>query len=188
MAHSIELSLAAPPPYELLGPAMRALNERQRCFVCALAVFGGDHSEAYRVAGFKTTNDNATAACASRLFNQIAVQDAIKEEALRRLDSSALLGVSTLIELASHRNEDKKTRKAAADSLLDRIGGFGGKTEHKIVIKDDRTVAELVEFIQARAGAHGLDAAKLLGLPAPTIIEAEFEEVPDGRDGLEDVL
>lgn len=176
-----ELILAAPPPYELMGPAMRALNERQRAFVCALAVFGGDHSEAYRTAGFNTSNDNSTAAAASRLFNQVIVQDAIREEALRRLDSSAMLAVSTLVELASHRNEDKKTRKAAADSLLDRIAGFAGKTQHTITIKDDRTTAELVAFIKARAGDHGLDANKLLGLPAP--VDAEFEVVdPDLAD------
>jgi hypothetical protein len=34
-------------------------------------------------------------------------------------------------------------RLNASNSLLDRIGGFAGKTEHKIIIKDDRTTRSL---------------------------------------------
>lgn len=168
------------PAAEVLGPAMRALNDRQRIFVCALAVFGGDQSEAYRAAGYDATNNNSTRANASRLANSAPIVEAIKEEALRRLDSASMLAVSTLVELASIKNSDNKVRLNAANSLLDRIGGFAGKTEHKIVIKDDRTTAELVEFIRTTALANGLDPIKLLGGP---VVEAEFTEVdPDLAD------
>lgn len=129
------------PAVEVLGPAMRALNERQRMFVCALAYWGGDQQEAYRAAGYATTTEASTQAASSRLANNAMIVEAIKEEALRRLDSASMLAVSTLVELASPKTSDNKVRLQASNSLLDRIGGFAGKTEHKIVVKDDRTTA-----------------------------------------------
>ena len=174
------------PPVELMGPAMRALNERQRYFVCALMVYGGEQSEAYRAAGYNVTTDNSAGASASRLARSDGIVAAIKEEAMRRLDSAPALAVSTLVELASYKNNDDKVRLKAANSILDRVGGFAGKTEHNIIIKDDRTTAELIDFIKATAAANGLDAHQLLGLPAP--IDAEFSEVDAGREGLEDLL
>jgi len=169
-----------------MGPAMRALNERQRYFVCALMVYGGEQSEAYRAAGYNVTTDNSAGASASRLARSDGIVAAIKEEAMRRLDSAPALAVSTLVELASYKNNDDKVRLKAANSILDRVGGFAGKTEHNIIIKDDRTTAELIDFIKATAAANGLDAHQLLGLPAP--IDAEFSEVDAGREGLEDLL
>lgn len=174
------------PPVEVMGPAMRALNERQRHFVCALGVHGGDQSEAYRAAGYLVSSDGSARANASRLANSDPIVAAIKEEAIRRLDSASMLAVSTLVELASYKNPDDKVRLKASNSLLDRIGGFAGKTEHSIVIKDERTTQELIDFIKNTAAANGLDARHLLGLPAP--IDAEFTEVTDGREGLEDLL
>lgn len=172
------------PPVELMGPAMRALNEKQRIFVSALAVYGGEQSEAYRAAGYEVTNDNSAAAAASRLARSDGIVAAIKEEAIRRLDSSPMLAVSTLVELASYKNPDDKVRLKAANSILDRVGGFAGKTEHQIIIKDDRTTQELIDFIKHTAVANGLDPAALLGLPAPrNVVDAEFSEVdPDLAD------
>lgn len=168
------------PPADVLGPAMRALNERQRAFVCALAVYGGEQTEAYRAAGFNVSTDGAARACASRLANNAMIVEAIKEEALRRLDSASMLAVSTLVELASVKNPDSKVRLNASNSLLDRIGGFAGKTEHKIIVKDDRTTQELIDFIKTTARENGLDPAKLLGSP---VVDAEFTEVdPDLAD------
>jgi hypothetical protein len=66
MSNEITISV---PPVEVLGPAMRALNERQRSFVCALAVYGGEQGEAYRAAGYQVTERWSARACASRLAN-----------------------------------------------------------------------------------------------------------------------
>ena len=104
------------PAAEVLGPAMRALNERQRLFVCALAYFGGDQQEAYRAAGYQATTDASAQASSSRLANSAPIVEAIKEEALRRLDSSSMLAVSTLVELASAKTSDNKVRLDAANS------------------------------------------------------------------------
>ncbi len=167
-----------------MGPAMLRLNHRQRLFVCALAVFGGDQQEAYRYAGYKTSTANATAACASRLANAEDVVKAIQEESLRRINSATLLAVSTLVEQASPRNPDGRLRHAAAVAILDRTN-FNPKTEHHIVIKDDRTTAELIESIKQLAAANGLDSRRLL---APVnIIDTTAEPVPD-TEGIEDLF
>lgn len=176
------------PPEDMMGKAMLALNPRQRRFVCALAVTGGEQRKAYIWAGYEARTLASQDAAASQLAARGDVQAAIKEEALRRLDSYALMAVSTLGTLCSPTSTSKDSVKlAAATALLDRIGGFAGKSEHTVVIKDQRTTAQIVEGIKALAIANGLDPAKLL---APPPIDAEFEEVaPAGSaEGLEDLL
>lgn len=174
------------PPEDMMGPAMRELNERQRKYVCALAVTGGAHREAYVWAGYEGKSLNSLNAGACQLHARPDVQRAIKEEALRRLDSSSLMAVSTLAELASPKSTAKASvRLAAANSLLDRIGGFAGKTEHQIVIKDERTTNDILASIRQLAKENGLDPSRLLGGP---VIDAEFVEVPMSNEGLEDLL
>lgn len=179
------------PHEDLMGPHMKRLNERQQKFVCALAIFGGDQSRAYEWAGYNTTNARATTAAASRLMAQDAIKEAIREETYRRLDTSSLLAVSTMIELCMPTNPDKKVRLKAAELLTDRTG-FHAKTEHKLTIEDNRTTGELMDFIRAAAGRHGLDPNQLIGPTAAAVthqpvIDADFEEVGDAT-GLEDIL
>ena len=162
------------PPEDQMGPAMKRLNEQQRRFVCALAVFGGNRTEAYRWAGYNTTTYRSAQVSASRLHAQEEIKDAIREEAIRRLDTAPLLAISTMIRLAG--GTDDKLALKASEMILDRTG-FHGMTEHKVTIEDKRTTKELMEFIMQAAPRHGLDANKILGLPAPKIVDAEFEEV-----------
>lgn len=173
------------PPEDQMGPAMRQLNERQRRFVCALAVFGGDQSRAYMDAGYDIKSEGARRACASRLANTALVVEAIREESLRRINSATLLAVSTMVELASPaHNSDKRLRLKAAEEILNRTG-FHGTSEQRIVIKDDRTVQELVDFIKANASLAGMSAGQLLG-QKPAAIDAEFEVI-DPND-LSDII
>ena len=174
------------PPEDMMGKAMLALNPRQRRFVCALAVTGGAQRKAYLWAGYEGRSVASQDAAASQLAARGDVQAAIKEEALRRLDSYGLMAVSTLGELCSPSGSAKDNiRLAAANSLLDRIGGFAGKTEHQIVIRDERTTQQILDSIKQLAKDNGLDPSKLLGVP---ILDAEFEEVPMSAEGLEDLL
>lgn len=175
------------PPEDMMGPAMRQLNDRQRRFVCALAVTGGDHREAYVWAGYDCKNPNSQSAAASRLAALPYVEEAMKEEALRRLKGSAIMAVSTLVQIAGPRSVSKdKDKIAASIALLDRVKGFAGKTEHTIIhALDEKTADELIDFIRLTAKENGLDANKLLGhMP---VIDAEFEEVPSAV-GIEDLL
>lgn len=177
MEDELDVIARTSPDEEHMGAAMRKLNPRQRRFVCALAIYGGDQQAAYAYAGYHSKDSNVAGAASSRLANSADVVEAIKEEAWRRLDTSTLLAVSGLIELASCRNEDKATRIKAQNSLLDRVKGFAGKSEHTVFVKDERTTAELVSLIKELAAPNGLKADELLGLPAP--IDAVYEEVTD---------
>lgn len=172
------------PPRDQMGPAMRQLNERQQRFVCALAVFGGEQKAAYLWAGYDATNDGSAIASSSRLANSEKVIAAVQEEALRRINSATLLAVSTLVEQASPLSGcDDKTRQKAAVAILDRVHGFSSKSEQRIVIRDERTTKELVDFIRANAHLAGATPEALLGAPKK-IIDAEFTEVT----GIEDML
>lgn len=173
------------PAEDQMGPAMLRLNERQRLFVCALAVFGGDQSRAYAYAGYESHNHRSVMASASRLANAENIVQAIREESLRRINSATLLAVSTLVELAAPTNADKKLRRQAAVDILDRTN-FNPVTEHRIVIKDDRTTDELIASIKQLALAGGLDSRALL---AP-VLEAEYieVEVEGSTDGIEDLF
>lgn len=168
------------PPKDQMGPCMRRLNEQQQRFVCALSVFGGNRTEAYMWAGYNVTNKNSASAAASRLHAQDEIKDAIREEAIRRLDTAPLLAISTMVRLAG--GTDDKLALKASEMILDRTG-FHGKTEHLVVHEDKRTSAELIKFIQERGAANNIDVNKWLGLPAPAVMDAEFSEVdPDLAD------
>lgn len=168
------------PPEDQMGPAMRRLNERQRRFVCALSVFGGDQTRAYVFAGYDTTNQRSATAASSRLANTDDIKEAIKEEAWRRLDYSSLLAISTMIELASPSNPDRAIRLKAAD-MLSKRNGFHEKTEHLVVHEDRRTTKELIEFIQTTAARLGV-TPMLAHMP---VIDTTAEEVvPDELEGL----
>lgn len=188
MTHELDI-LVEVPPEDQMGPAMRRLNERQRRFVCAMAVTGGDQREAYLWAGYTAANKNSADASASRAASRPDVEEAMKEEALRRLNGSAIVAVSTLLQIAGPRSTSKDRDKIAASvALMDRVKGFAGKVEHTVVHSlDEKTADELIDFIRLTAKANGLDATKLLGHHAP-VIDAEFTEVPMSSEGLEDVL
>lgn len=184
-----EKYLVEVPDEEHMGPAMKRLNERQRRFVCALGVYGGNGTRAYMFAGFEAKAEGSAAVGAHRLLAKDYIKDAIREEAERRMDWSTLLVVSGLIELAMPENTDKSSRMKALLALADR-NGFHAKSEHLIIHEDRRTTKEIINSIAQIAVRNGLDPKQLLGsaMPAPDIVDAQFEEVPAGADGIEDLL
>ncbi len=174
------------PDEEHMGAAMRRLNERQRRFVSALSVFGGDQSRAYAWAGYQNSTDGARRVNASRLANSDDIKEAIREEAWRRLDYSSILAVSTMIELASPNNPDKAVRLKAADMLSKRTG-FHEKSEMLVTHQDNRTTKELIDFIQATAARLGV-SPQLGRIAHMPVIDTTAEPVVDGADGIEDLL
>lgn len=180
------------PDEDHMGPAMLRLNERQRRFVCALSVYGGDQTRAYAWAGYDNKSEGARRVNASRLANNDEVKEAIKEEAWRRLDYASLLAVSTMVELASPNNKDSTLRLKAADMLSKRTG-FHEKSEMLVKHEDRRTTKELMDFIQMMSAKLGVQ--QLVGLSQPTpaavthqpVIDTTYEEV-ESSEGLEDLL
>lgn len=172
------------PPEDMMGPAMLALNERQRRFVCALAIFGCEPERAYAWAGYNVKTPGSLQANASRLHNTEAVQEALREEATRRFNSAPLMVMSGLLEMCSPvHNPDRKLRLKALQDAADRLG-YGAKTEHVVTVKDDRTTNAIMASIMQMAIANGLDP-KMLTAPGG-VIDAQYSEV--NPDDLSDIL
>ena len=152
------------PPEDAMGEAMLALEPKQRRFVCALAICGGDQSRAYRWAGYKTTNDKSTSAAASRLAANDTVIAAIREETLRCINSSTLYASNRLFQIAA--GQDDKLAMTASLALLNRAG-FHEKTEHRITVKKEHSTDELITLFRQLAQKNALE-----------IIDVEAEEVP----------
>lgn len=171
------------PEEEHMGPAMRRLNERQRRFVSALSVFGGDQTRAYAWAGYGGAHTSHRAN-ASRLASSDDIKEAIREEAWRRLDYSSILAISTMVELASPSNPDRGVRLKAADMLSKRTG-FHEKSEMLVVHEDRRSTKELIEFIEMMGKKLGV--TPLLGLTHHPVIDTTAEEV-GSSDGIEDLF
>ncbi len=169
------------PPEDMMGEAMLALNPRQRKFVCALSVFGGDIQKAYVYAGYETKTPGALSACAARLHTNEQVVQAIREETIRRLGTAQIMAVSTIAELASPlNNPDKGLRLKAAKDILDRVG-LAGITEHRLVIRDERTTANILEAIRS------LTADRVV--PVQLISNEPVNELPmEIPDELKDLL
>lgn len=190
------------PSESAMGPAMKALNVRQRRFVVALLTQGAgktNWSRAAAMAGYKTTGNPGTIRVMGHMLaNNPKVIAALKEEGARRLHGAQAMAVSTLIEIAENPTSEAKDRIKAAQLILDRTG-LHATSEHKVLTQDvSKTDEAMIERIQILANRLGLDPAQLLGdkapkgLPAPAekpmaeIVEADYVEV--SSEGLEDLL
>jgi C4-dicarboxylate-specific signal transduction histidine kinase len=183
-----------------LGPAMRALTEKQQAFVNILLDSGSaDMTACAEKAGYAAESRNSLHGQAHRLAHSPKVQAAIHEESLRRLATFAPLALRALADIAM--NHQHKDRLRAAQTILDRVGlhathGTVATVTHEI---DDASMTRRVVVLCAELG---LDPARLLGQPAATAaladpdtkrllsyaepVNAEWHEVP--TDDLADVL
>lgn len=160
-------------PVENLGPAMLALNAMQRRFVVACIRGGGKVStaRAARAAGYAPTGSRV------RAFEQMhnpKVIAALKEEADRRLDWTAVKSILQLERLVEDKNP--KVRMKAIDSVLDRRG-YARASSQMVQIEDKRAPRLNYEQLLS-AVAQKLQQHNLAALPAP--IDVEFEEVTVG--------
>lgn len=180
--------MIADPPESDLGPAMRALSQSQRRFVLALLETGAqDNTVAAGMAGYGGTEGSRKVA-AHRLAHNPKVQAAIKEEADRRLRAGALLAASALVEIAG--NSMHKDRFKASVELLNRAG-LVVRTEHKVIVEDNRLSDEIEQGIIALAQRIGVDPTRLLGSGSKAAqkanakqlaIDGEYTEVDDLSD------
>ncbi len=164
------------------GPAMQALNERQRLFVMAMIEFpGSSQAEAARRAGYSDVKDAAKVRGHYCAHNP-AVQAAIREEASKRLNSASLTAAGVLMELLTDEAVEPKDRIKAAGMLLDRSGFGAAQTINVNKTTTDRTGKAIMERITALAEKHGLDPVKMLEdrQAVPVVVDAEFSEVKNG--------
>ena len=171
------------------GPKMAALpNDRWRSFVIEWldgSKLDGRGSKGYtqaaRRAGFKG-NDDTMRKTGYTLAHDPRIQEAIQEEARKRMVLDIPIGLVALREIAE--NKDHKDRLNAAKTLLDRTGLHEiheTKTTHEVITEDPM----LIERIRQLALQLGVPLEKLVGTSTAKQIEAkpepivvEFEEVP----------
>jgi hypothetical protein len=161
------------------GPAMRALNERQRGFVMGMIeVPGCSYAAAARRAGYSDTKEGAKVR-GHHLAHNPAVQDAIREEAGKRLNAASLTAGGVLLALLTDTKILPKDRIKAAGMLLDRSGFGASQTinvNKTVTRKMDVSAAaqKIAEFRQRFPEQF----EKLLG--GPPVLEGEFTEVKNG--------
>ena len=169
-----------------LGPAMRAINPKQRAFVYAMLETGGaSAARAAAMSGYGTT-PGSQKVTAHRLAHDSGILSAIREESEKRIQAHVMLGASQLARIAGE--DGHKDQFKAALALLDR-GGLLVASEHKITVDHGGgSNKEVIDRIKVLADALGLDQKKLLGHAGVT--DAEFTVLaPEmSSDGLEDLL
>src|SRR4051812_48603737 len=169
---------------EKLGPAMAALNPRQRGFVIAFCTMAEpDATNAARAAGYVDNGKTGIRVLGHRLLHSENVRQAILEFARNMVGTEGLMvGLQAIMAVA--RNPQAKDHAKAALALMNR-GGLHEVVErhntHHIIL----TEQEKVEEIKQLAQFLGQDPSKFLGT---TTIDADFHEVPPGLEGLEDLL
>jgi hypothetical protein len=161
------------------GPAMSALNARQRAFVMAMIEFPGiTQAKAAEMAGY-VNSPVGLRVHGHYCAHSPAVQEAMREEAGKRLNSASLMAANVLLQLLTDDEVAAKDRIKAAGMLLDRSGFGAAQTINVNKTVTDRSGAGMLDRIRALASGLGLDPVKLLGGNA--VVDAEFSEVPDGK-------
>ena len=168
---------------------MKSCTDLERQFVIALLMQpSADYAEAARAAGYSDSSKNMLNVAGHTVFHRPRVQEAIREEADRRIRGGAILGASVLIEIA--RNSLHKDQYKAAVELLNRAGMLVA-TEHKVTVSRPEDEKQMVERIMHLALQLGLDGRKLLGSAAPGLappIDVEYTVIEPSKEGLEDLL
>lgn len=106
---------------------MTTLSEQQERF-CRLIIEGRNQRDAYREAGYKTTNDEATDAAASRLLRSVKVADRIAE--LRKpLIEKAEVTLEWLLSQAQEilKEARKDGAHAASIAAIKELGVLSGE-------------------------------------------------------------
>lgn len=164
-----------PPVDGSYGPAMAALNEKQRLFVRGLFELpGGKYGAATRAAraagyGTPTSSPGSFASISSRLCANPAIQEAIQEvtrQYTTTLGPHAVRALKNLLGTPSHREHGR-----ALGIVMERVAP--AQSTHTIAVRHDATPA-FQDSAQVMARMAEL-AAKYCGtmtvLPAPIVIE-----------------
>lgn len=155
------------------GPAMQALSDKQRKFVLAmLTIPGCSHARAAREAGYSDVAEGAKVRGHMAAHNP-KVQEAIKEEARRRLDGLSVIAANVMMDVMLDEASDPKDKLKAASAVLDRTGFAAAQNINVNKTVTDNSGKALMERIEKAAAALGVDPASLLGLTPMKVISHE---------------
>lgn len=162
------------------GPAMAALNEKQRAFVIAmLEVPGCSHAKAARIAGYSDVKDGAKVRGHYCAHNP-AVQAALREEAGKRLNGLSVIAANVMMDVMLDSNTAPKDKLKAAAAVLDRTGFAAAQNINVNKTITDQSGKAIMARIRSLAEKLGLDERRLLGAPAAPVVDGEFSEVKGG--------
>ena len=152
------------------------LTEKQKAFAIAYVNNGGNRTQAAISAGYST---KVAKQSGYQALTSPAVQAAIRLEAEHVLNTNVGLAAKVLVELATTSKSDG-VRLAAASALLDRGGmALVRQSEHRHVLEDNRTDAELRAHIKLLTAELGLNSKIIEHVPSK-----EAEAKPDEPDHL----
>lgn len=164
-----------------IGPAMLALNERQRKFVRAMIELGRNgvqnFAEAARQAGYSDHMERCKVT-GHTMAHDARIQSAILEESRKRVNLAAsVIATPVVVGIAMDEAVPPRDRLRACEMLFNR-GGMPAQTEHKVTV-EHRQPKQMVELAARLAAELGVDPAKLIGVnrTAAPVIEGEYVEV-----------
>jgi len=166
------------PPADELGPAMRALTERQRRFVLELStgpIAYGHLARAAKAAGYSDRGKNVLDTVAGHLLRSDKIQAALREIGIKIVRAEAFQAIRHVAAIAM--NSKHKDQLKACVELMNR-GGFSFEQQHNIAVTHEHRYSslsadEVIARIAALASQTGIEPAKL---PAPVTIEGKAEE------------
>lgn len=169
------------PDESTLGPAMLALPESQRRFVVCYSQ--GMSSKASAIAAgysYNPEKPNGLEVAAHRLSHDSRISEALLELAKAAMAGrGAAVAINTLIEIAGDPTAEKKDRRGASDSLLDRLG-ISVITEHKVAVTHENlTPGDTIKRLEYLSEKFGFDPAKVVD---SVMVDAEYEEVKSEPD------
>jgi phage terminase small subunit len=163
-----EATVSAPIADVSYGPAMSALNDRQRAFVAAFFEAPRKHgaaSFAARAAGYgsPTSSVQSIASIASRLCSDEKIQRAIQEESRKyvtTLGPMAVRALKNLLGTPKHKDHGR-----AVGILMDRIAPV--ESTHTVKVTHDaspglKATAEVLARIAQLAAQAGIDPSRLI--------------------------
>lgn len=191
MSSETALSTIPDPEEADLGPAMRSCTVLERRFVIALVETGGqDNTAALAMAGSKCATREALRVTAHQMWHRPRVQEAMREESWKRINSYGLMAVSNIIDMA-RASRDEKIKFKANIELMNRCGLQVIQkldVRHSDVSKtDDELVRRMSELVRRNPAyidmvPEPLRPAIMASLPRPKIIEGELVGAGDVRD------
>lgn len=132
-----------------------------------------------------------------RLAREERFQKAVKEEAVKRIGAAPALAAEIVVQIMTDPTVTPRVRLTAAEMIFDRVGMH--KKSEIIHKTEGSSVEELLASVKQKAASLGLDGTEMLAklgykegdvldVDFEEIAQTEFEEVPEGLEGLEDVI
>lgn len=188
---------------QMIRTVVGEMSERAYKFAQLYCERGGRNAHKCAVdAGY---SEASASAMANSLLRDERVLSLIEHFCATALRAAIVTATDQLQRLALNGDTTDAVKLKASESILDRASKLLTKvTEHRVVVEDRRSPAPgaaVAEFIQQNASDLGivvvdpdrltryLETAARVGVAQSSAIDVvDFEEIEEGREGIEDLL